>query len=192
MTIFELGTCIGGQWSPQIGDPDVTGWLTVLSYSVTAFLALAVWRDLKGRRGRAFWAVLAVLLAFLAINKQLDLQSAVTAAGKCLARAQGWYANRRIVQVAFIAVLLAGVLVTLAGAMMALRGSLSRNLLAVVGLAILLGFVMVRAVSFHHVDLLIGSRSLGVPNNFLFENAGLLLIALNAVVLLRRPASRLA
>ena len=192
MTIIELRGCIAGQWTPQIGDPDMTGWLTVLSYGATACLALTVWCGLKGRRGRVFWGVLVVLLAFLAVNKQLDLQTAMTAAGKCLARAQGWYDNRRVVQAVFIAALLATVCVSLSAAIRALRGRLSRNLLAVGGLAVLLAFVMVRAVSFHHFDILIGGTSLGVSNNFLFENAGLLLIAVNAVLLLRRPAARLA
>ena len=53
---------------------------------------------------------------------------------------------------------------------------------------VLAGFVMVRAIGFHHVDALIGQRQLGVSANFVFENAGLLLIALNAAaILLRRP-----
>ena len=29
------------RWSPQIGDPGVTGWLTVLAYALCAMLALA-------------------------------------------------------------------------------------------------------------------------------------------------------
>lgn len=188
VTPSELLGCVAGRWSPRIGDPNLTGWLTVAAYVVTALLALAVWRHLKGRRGRAFWAMLTVLLVLLAVNKQLDLQSALTAAGKCLARAQGWYGHRRVVQAAFIAALLAMAVIGLALAARTLRGALGRSALALLGLAAVLGFVMVRAVSFHHVDHLIGGRSLGLSNNFLFETAGLLLIALNALVLLRRPA----
>ena len=188
VTPSEIVTCVAGRWSPRIGDPNLTGWLTVAAYLMTALLALAVWRRLKGRAGRVFWALLTVLLILLAANKQLDLQSALTATGKCLARAQGWYGSRRIVQAGFIVALLAALVVGLAVAARTLRGSLARNALALSGLAIVFGFVMVRAVSFHHVDYLIGSHSLGVSNNFLFENAGLLLIALNALVLLRRPA----
>ncbi|TJZ87712.1 hypothetical protein FA740_00605 [Paracoccus hibiscisoli] len=183
---MELQECVAGRWSPQIGDPDVTGWLTVLAYVLTAILSIAVWRRLAGRAGRVFWAVLVVVLAFLAVNKQLDLQSALTAAGKCLATAQGWYAERRAIQAGFIATLLATVVLGLVATMLMLRNSLGRDLLALLGLGIVLAFVMVRAVSIHRFDYLIGAQSLGVSNNFLFENAGLLLIALNAVLLLRR------
>ena len=181
------------RWSPQIGDPGVTGWLTVLAYALCAMLALAVWRRLKGQRGRLFWAVLSLLLVALAVNKQLDLQSAVTATGKCLARAQGWYAQRRLMQALFIGLVGGCALALLLGLMLSLWGRLRQNLLAATGLTLVLCYVVIRALSFHHFDRLIGTRNFGVMNNFLFENAGLVLIAVNAAWLLwrrRRPARR--
>lgn len=186
MTGSELQACVMQRWSPQIGDPGLTGWLTVLAYAVCAMLALAVWRRLKGQRGRVFWAVLALLLAALAVNKQLDLQSAVTVTGKCLARAQGWYDHRRVLQALFIALVAGGALAMLLGLTVSLRGRLRRNLLAAAGLTLVLSYVVVRAFSFHHFDRLIGAQNLGVTNNFLFENAGLVLIAVNAAWLLWR------
>lgn len=190
MTGSELQACVMQRWSPQIGDPGLTGWLTVLAYAVCAMLALAVWRRLKGQRGRVFWAVLALLLAALAVNKQLDLQSAVTVTGKCLARAQGWYDHRRVLQALFIALVAGGALAMLLGLTVSLRGRLRRNLMAAAGLTLVLSYVVVRAFSFHHFDRLIGAQNLGVTNNFLFENAGLVLIAVNAAWLLwRRPGS---
>nr|WP_318272709.1 hypothetical protein [Paracoccus saliphilus] len=178
------------RWVPQIGDPNVTGWVTVASYLVTALLAAAVWRVTGPGRGRAFWAVLTLILGFLALNKQLDLQTALTGVGRCLAWSQGWYENRRLVQAGFIGALLVLLVMGLFTAMQALRGNLQRNLLALLGLTVLLGFVMVRAVSIHHFDFLISDHSLGVPNNFLFENAGLVLIAVNAALLLLRRRHR--
>ncbi|MBM3605893.1 MAG: hypothetical protein FJX25_14480 [Alphaproteobacteria bacterium] len=186
--MFELQACVARQWTPQIGDPALTGWLTVASYGAAALLSIAVWRQMKHQRGRAFWGILIAVLVFLALNKQLDLQSALTAAGRCLSRTQGWYDNRRMVQEAFIGTLLGVLVLGMIVAMLALRGSLGRNLPALLGLVVVLGFVMVRAASFHQFDHLIGARSLGVSNNFLFENAGLLLISLNAVLHLRRQA----
>ncbi len=186
MTVSELQGCVLQRWSPQIGDPGLTGWLTVLAYAACAMLALAVWRRLKGQRGRVFWAVLSVLLAALAVNKQLDLQSAVTAAGKCLARAQGWYGQRRVMQVLFIGAVVAGAAVLLVSMTASLWGRLRYNLLAAIGLTLVLCFVLVRALSFHHFDRLIGTTNFGVTNNFLFENAGLVLIAVNAAWLLGR------
>ena len=60
------------------------------------------------------------------------------------------------------------------------------NRLALWGVTILGGFVLMRAVGFHGVDRLIALRHTGVSMNYLFENAGLLLIAINAVAILRR------
>jgi hypothetical protein len=52
---------------------------------------------------RGLWLTLVPLLGFLAINKQLDLQTALTATGRCMAQAEGWYDNRALVQIGFIA-----------------------------------------------------------------------------------------
>ena len=79
-----------------------------------------------------------------------------------------------------------GVLIALVWASRALRGQMRRNGLALLGLAVLCGFVLVRAVGFHHVDRLISTDFANIKFNFWFENAGLVLIAINAVWLLRR------
>ncbi len=184
--LAALRACIARDWTPTIGDPEITGWLTVISYLVCLVLAIMVLRRRPTRAARGLWLLIAVLMAFLAVNKQLDLQTALTATGRCVARAQGWYDSRQAVQLAFIAGLLAGVALTLAWATKTLRGQMRGNGLALVGLAVLCGFVLVRAVGFGHVDRLINMDFANVRFNFWFENAGLLLIAVNAIWLLRR------
>ena len=62
-------------WRPGIGDPTAVGWATVVFYLVA-----------------------------LGLNKQLDLQSLLTAVGRDIAVAQGWYAQRKGVQLVFVAV----------------------------------------------------------------------------------------
>ena len=182
--------CIANSWTPQIGDPNLAGWLTFAAYMVCAVLALAVWRRQPRGGGRRFWAALAVLMLFLGMNKQLDLQTALIEAGRCLAHVQGWYAQRRLVQLAFIALLLAIVLASLLWGRRALRGRLANNRLALLGMAILAAFVLVRAIGFQHLDALIGNRQFSDGTNYVFENTGLLLIALNAVAILRRRGRR--
>lgn len=173
-------------WQPRIGDPYATGWLTVLAYLLCFVLSAQVWHRLRGQPGRSFWAVIAVLMIFLAVNKQLDLQSALTALGRCMAQAGGWYDSRRIVQVAFILGLLVLMLASLMIALRSLRDRLPRDGVALLGIAVLCTFVAVRAVGFSDMDALIGHRHFGVSANYLFENSGLLLIALNALALLLR------
>ncbi|MFC3570891.1 hypothetical protein [Paracoccus sp. TOH] len=181
-----LRACIARDWTPQMGDPEITGWLTVLSYLLCLFLAVKVLRRRPAGAARGLWLAIAALMAFLALNKQLDLQTALTATGRCMARAQGWYDNRWLVQLAFIAGLVLGVVIALLWATKALRGHMRRNGLALLGLAVLCGFVLVRAVGFHHVDRLLSLDFANLAFNFWFENAGLFLIAVNALLLLRR------
>ncbi|WP_223191390.1 hypothetical protein [Paracoccus thiocyanatus] len=185
-SLSALRACIARDWTPRIGDPEITGWLTVLAYAICCALAVAVLRRRPAGAARGLWLAIAALTAFLALNKQLDLQTALTATGRCMARAQGWYDSRYLVQLAFIAGLLLGVVLALAWTARALRGHMRRNGLALLGLAVLCGFVLVRAVGFHHVDRLISADFANIRYNFWFENAGLLLIAANALLLLRR------
>ncbi|WP_245155540.1 hypothetical protein [Paracoccus ravus] len=184
-----LRACVARDWTPRIGDPEITGWLTVIFYLLCSALALRV--SIRHPRGAAFglWATIAAITAFLAINKQLDLQSALTATGRCLARAQGWYESRGLVQLAFILVLVLLMVLALMVLLRGLKGALPSNGLALLGLAILCGFVLVRAVGFHHFDRLINMDFANIRFNFLFENTGLLLIAVNAIFLLRRGRS---
>ena len=104
------------------------------------------------------WQLIAIALGFLCINKQLDLQTAMTEFGRLLARRQGWYAERRLFQETFIAgLLLAGLFSTCLAIVITWR--MSRSLkAALVGFCVIGVFVLIRASSFHHVDVLLGSR----------------------------------
>ena len=181
--LSTIAACVGDQWSPQIGDPTVAGWVTVMAYAVCAVLSFMTLRRVQDSRERIFWGLAALAMLCLGVNKQLDLQSMLTAAGRCLSQIQGWYEERRAFQLEFIIglLMLAGLLLTLAVWLM--RGRMRRNGLAVLGLAFVAAFVAVRAVGFHHVDALIGTRVLDIRYNVLFELSGLVLIAVNAIIL---------
>ncbi len=176
-----LQSCMSNRWSPGIGDPSVLGWGTVLGYVLVSLAALHVAKTQPLKVCRRFWLVLALVLAALALNKQLDLQSALTAIGRCHAKANGWYENRRQVQIVFIAVLL---LVSFAGTFALahkFRGHLVALWPAILGIAFLSGFIAVRAVGFHHFDAFIGLRVAQLKMNWILELGGLITIALGAV-----------
>lgn len=179
-----MGTlaCALEQWSPGLGDPDAMGWLTVAVYTFAAIIAAR--RAVKGAfcdetrgRERAFWWFSAALLACLAVNKQLDLQSLLTEAGRCVAYAQGWYEDRRTVQVWFIAGVTAGGVLGVGWLGFLLRHTLARTGLALAGLGFVCVFVAVRAAGFHHVDTLIGTAVAGLRMNWLLELPGPILVA---------------
>ena len=135
-----------------------------------------------------FWTLAALLLLFLAVNKQLDLQSFMTAAGRCMAQAQGWYENRRLVQLAFILGLAGTGVLVLLGLRRLLRGTLARTGLALLGLVLVTVFVLIRAAGFHHMDMLIGTRIAGMRLNWLLELPGPLLVLAAALRARLTPA----
>ena len=166
------------------------GWATVAAYFAAAILATLAARRATGRQ-RAFWIGLAVILLALTVNKQLDLQSALTEAGRCISKAQGWYEARRSVQVIFIKAVLVASALAAACLTWAMRRDLGNVWLAVAGFVLLIAFVAVRAVGFHHVDHLIGYELGSVRMNWLLEIGGIAMIAANALATGRmRPVRR--
>ena len=199
-SVTRLVTGADGRWHPGIGDPGVVGWLTVVAYFAAAGLAYralrlhrAVTRVDDGPRPPAttpsrflrdeavlwrFWALVVLSMLLLGFNKQLDLQTWFTEVGRDLAHRQGWYEVRRPLQVAFIGLIaLIGACLTAALAF-AMRHVLRRVVGALVGLGALVTFVIVRAASFHHVDMLLGRGR--VRLNWVLELGGIALIAISA------------
>ena len=189
--ISRIIDCALLRWLPGIGDPNVAGWLTVAAYVVAALFALvlAAKRDRPGLE-RAFWAVAGAGLLFLAVNKQLDLQSFLTAVGRCTAQLQGWYDMRRTVQADFVFGLIALAVLGGIATFWLLRRTVRRTGVALLGLVWITGFVLVRAVGFHNVDRLIGMRLGGMRLNWVFELGGIFVFLLGCVVALRSRRPR--
>ena len=137
-----------------------------------------------------FWLFLSVLLFALAINKQLDLQSALTAVGRCVSQAQGWYAERRTFQLRFIIALIGASVLLALILFWAMRRELRHIWLALAGTALLLAFIAIRAVGFHHFDQFIGHEIGSVRVNWAFEIGGISMIGVNALYLLARRSGR--
>ena len=131
-------------------------------------------------RLRALWLGLATVLLLLGINKQLDLQTALTESFRRLAIEQGWYDIRRPVQVAFILLVAVLGFVAFRAVMLLARDEL-RSLSAVLGgVVFIICFVIIRAASFHHIDILLGSDIGGFHLNWLVELGGILFVAVGA------------
>jgi hypothetical protein len=170
-----------GRWAPGIGDPTVMGWLTVLAYLGAAALA---WVNLQAaRRTRMpwrYWAALSALMSLLALNKQLDLQTWFTQFGRDLALAQGWYEQRRLVQVGFIAALAGAAAVVAVLQWRQWRHLWQGYRLSAVGVTLLLTFIVMRAATFHHIDQWLGWGWGGLELNHLLELSAIALIAAGA------------
>lgn len=190
-----LAEVVNGKWRPSIGDPTVYGWSTVVAY-LWAVLLCAVCARWAGRlhagpgqkRFFLFWAGMSAGLLMLAVNKQLDLQGIVGVWGRHLAHEQGWYEHRRLVQKRFILAIGVGGGVAVVVMLFLMRSLLRQTWLAILGVGVTLGFVLVRAASFHHVDAILGDKVGWFTMNWLMEWSGILLICIGALSnLLRRP-----
>jgi hypothetical protein len=164
------------RWRPGIGDPTFMGWITVIAYFVTAYLCWRASRSgLINRRVKWFWTGLTALLVFLGFNKQLDLQTALTFIGRDMAKSEGWYSHRRVVQGIFVAVIGLGGIAGCAGLFYVFRRELKRLWQALAGVAFLVCFIVIRAASFHHVDQFLTSGP--VRMNWILELGSIAAIA---------------
>lgn len=175
-----------GRWRPGIGDPTVLGWVTVAAYLVAALGCFrAACREPRTSNERParlarFWLVLCGLLVALAINKQLDLQSLLTQIGRDVLKSRGLYEQRRVMQVGFIALVAIVCAGAIAGFLWAARPLLPARWLAFVGTAFIFAFIVVRAASFHHVDVLLAARIGGMKWNWVLELGGIAAVAIAA------------
>ena len=182
----ELAIIVNGHWRPGIGDPTFIGWLTVALYLIAAVLCGIYARKtasitLSGRlRHGLFWWSLFAFMFFLAINKQLDIQSWLMLTGRHIARAQGWYSYRQTVRVWFItAVAIASI------ALIISLGWIFRHVLrdygpALVGIILITIYIILRTGAYHFE---IFGRDFGRAGlNCILEVGGIILVGLSAAL----------
>jgi len=203
-------------WRPAVGDPSPAAWIVLAGYFIaviTCVLALHIaligarmaaeycGPERRNRDRRAayrasffFWALLAVILGLLGLNKQLDLHILLTDIGRRVAAEQGWLEQRRLVQALVAGLIGLGGLTTLAVLLRMTRELLPRHLLAFIGAVFLACFLVARTLSYHPLDALMWQELLGVKLRHLLELAGIACVAVCAALNCRwrvvRPAPR--
>ena len=140
-------------WHLAVGDPNAFGWLIFFAYFAAAFACYRAARTSTGEaRLRWYWTCVCGAMILLGLNKQLDLQTLLLQTGKQLALAQGWYENRRKVQLAFVAILGVGGALATAVSGYAMRSLIRRVRLSLFGLDVLAAFIVQRAAPLDHVS----------------------------------------
>jgi len=138
----------------DLGDHSFFGWMTVLFYFfATIRTTIKAKLTYLNKENCYFWLSITILLIFLGINKQLDLQSNLTDWLRASAKAHGWYEQRRSYQMLFVSLMGVAIPLLLVSLRLFLYQSWQRYQLTWVGIVLLLIFVIVRAASFHHVDI---------------------------------------
>ena len=132
------------------------------------------------------WAAAAVLLLVLGVDALYRLDLLAVGLLRELSRAQGWYAQRRLLQAPLAAAVAAGGLL---GVWQLRRRGAERRLdgPALAGLALLLTLALLRGVSLHATDLWLQARVAGISVGRHLEALALALFALAA---LRRIRAR--
>jgi len=164
-------------WTPGIGDPTLGGWITVVLYFLAMVSCWVTARRCETKE-RRIWAAISILFLGLGINKQLDLQSALTEFGRVLAYQEGWYDQRQAVQLAFIVVVAAVCACAVITLLIWTYLSPIPTWLALSGTTLVIGFVLIRAASFHHIDRFIGNTVLGATWNWILEMGGISVVLL--------------
>ncbi len=180
-------TDIRGEWHLGIGDPTPMGWFIAFAYMAVCAGGAILWNNERKAKSRGqtasplFWFVLTVSLLFLGINKQLDLQTLLNDIGRRMARSEGWYDQRKTYQAIFIAAVAACGLFVLGVFLWLARRQWKRDFIALLGTVFLYVFVLIRASSIHHVDVMLHWRFLGWNWNWVLELGGIVVVGIGAL-----------
>lgn len=132
-------------------DPTVLGWSICFAYLITSWCCFKKGKMLSdSQASMLFWCGLGLLMLFLGINKQLDLQTIVAAMVRQASITDGWYAYRKHIQHVFIIVLAVLLVFLLVFFRLLLAEAWQRFKLAWLGVFVLFGFIVLRAAAFNH------------------------------------------
>lgn len=137
-------------WKLGIGDASAFGYSAVVLYMVAA---LVFHRRVRLDSDR-FSKAASYGMLFLALNKGLDLQTAVADWGKHIALDGHWYGGRRIVQVTFIGLGVVFGLWAMRGLPKRLGSAWPQHRMSAIALVGLVVFILVRASSLHQLAFL--------------------------------------
>jgi len=184
-----LSVIVNGHWSPGIGDPTFIGWLITAAYLITSvFCGICAWRTDRispinqYHHHRLFWSGLAVIVLIMGINKQLDLQCLFIAVVKKMAVAQGWYSQRRIFQIFFVAFVTVFGLIFLILLGWKLKRLWWQYGLALFGILLLIIFIAIRAAPLNHAMKIPRWRSVMGLINSVLELSGIGLVGISALM----------
>ncbi len=180
------------EWSFESHDP-AWAWFIVGMYSIAALLCLRALfcsqrslfpKSIRKKCG-IFWGILFAVMLFLACNKQLDMQTYITAVAREVAHAQGWYDQRRAIQKEVIIVLGLIAFLFLSYLIYMIYNLPSSYKISMVGALFTFTFIGMRASSFHHLDHYVAQTIYGVKLHILIEICGSLIVSIGALLSVR-------
>ncbi len=181
----DVSSCAIERWTGIWGDPLLTGSVSMLLYGLAGLLLLRIAVRTGAGDGR-LWSVCAVLFFFQVVNTHLDLHALPGAFGHCLARAQGWYENRGSVKLLGVVLIGSAIAIALIVATVAWWRSIRTNALLVAGVAIALGFTVIKGAGLNSAEQVYNDMAGPFRLADLIEYSGIVLAALAGWLRLRR------
>jgi len=155
--IRDAFLCGFDDWMDIWGDPLLSGTIFMVAYGVTALLIFRAAHHAEVRE-RWYWRLCGFIFIFQFLNTNLDLHALVWTTGRCLAHAQGWYENRREVQVIFLIGLALLVVLVLLSILILFYRNMFNNILLTAGVIVALGFTMVKGINYHNLEQFYGDE----------------------------------
>lgn len=179
-------------WQLGFGDPTLAGWLITLSYLIAFGICIQVVSAhnnifaRKRSKQRLLWVIISLLMLFLALNKQLDLQTLLTDIGKSIFEKSALHEDRRKYQTLFVLSVASIFVIAIFAIFIELLTVLKKHLLAIAGLGLIALFILYRAASIHHFADFFEYEILSFQFRDFVEISGIILIILNGVFLLQK------
>ena len=183
---------VDGHWEPGIGDPTPMGWFTVVAYGIACILCIRAAYEKPGglaaidtTKHAMFWFTLGIVMFIFTINKQLDFQAWLWLTGRNMIDEYGWSEHKKTIQISSMLAVIFISVAELAYFIWLTRSAVCRQifrhrLFALSGVVFTLCFIIIRALSLHGVDKLLGWRLGELRINWVLENMGILLVAVGA------------
>lgn len=188
-TILESIGCGARDWWAFAGDPLISGSVFMLSYGLAAWQILRVAARSDGRE-RQYWRLCGWLFAFQVLNTNLDLHGMIFTTGRCLAKAQGWYEDRREVQMWLLFGLAMLIVLVLLLVLTLFARNIFGDLILTTGMVIALGFTLVKGINFHGLERYYAGLYGPFRGADLIELSGIALALLSALARLWRTQPR--
>ena len=182
---LEILRCGVDRWTSIWGDPVWSGGLIMALFGVASLLCGRTAGRTHGR-ARVFWIGASLCALVLVFNAHLDLHALPASLGRCAAKAQGWYDQRKSVQAIYLAVVAGSALLIISAAIWIFRRQLMANLLVTAGLVVTIGALAGKGSGFHQIDWLYQFRVGPLKVTDLPEIVGACLVILGAVFALKR------
>ena len=137
-------------WLSKSGDHTFWSWVITITYIAVVVLSIYSLKKIKSDKTlRLLWICITIFLTIMGINKQLDIQILLIMVGRFMARHLNLSGYSYYIRIIVVIGLFAVMALLTAIILFKTRTVLQQSFAAISGVAILMIFVLIRALSFY-------------------------------------------